>query len=593
MFCSKCGNEIKESMKFCPKCGSQNSRNINYTQEALSDNKKTNSIKENDSNIQKNIIGNNGSVLKKFVNIKTIIGAIVLVVIACILCSIGGGDSDEHDSVKAVNNTDSTEVAETNISAKMRNGNVVTDFTKISDKLYISKYYEEYKNQCPYEKILEQKNFKLYDKICLLEHTFDEHIDEDRVQQVDGLTHYCNDTIRIMCQYTDEFTSVTVKKYYDVCMTNFWENDLNNWKMMANVYLFDDEEVDYAGLNDTYWYVEGNALSGLSYNIFMDGGLLDSYYMDSDKVKLYIHFRNLEDVQIRTTRDSGMLALNYSNEHEICDMKIIYEDKCVEGVLAAGGNGDDFLRASFGVDDVLVTEMYVHPIGAWDSSSLLRFENTGSSRAMTKITKTEFDNTSGVIVKNNDKDNSVEAYEDYFEEDDSWENGATYSNEDIIYQVIVDAPDGYVNVRADASADSEILFEVPNGCVEGIAGEDGGWLIIPLSPGGANSFGYIHSSQVSVIKLEPGSEYIIDGSDSGYFDQTYLNGFSQWDCRLARNEIYARHGKIFKDETLQSYFSDCSWYTALYEDVPDSMLNQWEIENIKTIINYEQQMGYR
>lgn len=89
------------------------------------------------------------------------------------------------------------------------------------------------------------------------------------------------------------------------------------------------------------------------------------------------------------------------------------------------------------------------------------------------------------------------------------------------------------------------------------------------------------------------SEYIIDGSDSGYFDESYLYGFTADECRLARNEIYARHGKIFQDESLQQYFNSRTWYTPEYDDVPDSMLNQWELENVKTIINYEKAMGYR
>ena len=97
------------------------------------------------------------------------------------------------------------------------------------------------------------------------------------------------------------------------------------------------------------------------------------------------------------------------------------------------------------------------------------------------------------------------------------------------------------------------------------------------------------------LSKTPNSNFIIEGSDSGYFGETFLEGFSAWDCRLARNEIYARHGKIFKDEALQTYFNSFSgiWYTPEYEDVPDSMLNQWEIDNVKTIIGYEEKMGYR
>ena len=34
--------------------------------------------------------------------------------------------------------------------------------------------------------------------------------------------------------------------------------------------------------------------------------------------------------------------------------------------------------------------------------------------------------------------------------------------------------------------------------------------------------------------------------------------------RLAKNELYARHGRIFNREDLQEYFEDCSWYEGVY-----------------------------
>lgn len=166
---------------------------------------------------------------------------------------------------------------------------------------------------------------------------------------------------------------------------------------------------------------------------------------------------------------------------------------------------------------------------------------------------------------------------------------------DILYEVIADAPDGYVNVRTDTTTDSMVIYEAGNGNLFSVTGEYGDWLEVALQPTGTNPFGYIHSSQVTRLSKTPNSNFIIEGSDSGYFGEAFLEGFSAWDCRLARNEIYARHGKIFKDEALQTYFNSFSgiWYTPEYEDVPDSMLNQWEIENVKTIIGYEEKMGYR
>ena len=43
-------------------------------------------------------------------------------------------------------------------------------------------------------------------------------------------------------------------------------------------------------------------------------------------------------------------------------------------------------------------------------------------------------------------------------------------------------------------------------------------------------------------------------------DKGDLMGLSASELKIARNEIYARHGKIFKDKILQEHFDKCSWY---------------------------------
>ncbi|MCM1124965.1 MAG: YARHG domain-containing protein [Lachnospiraceae bacterium] len=52
---------------------------------------------------------------------------------------------------------------------------------------------------------------------------------------------------------------------------------------------------------------------------------------------------------------------------------------------------------------------------------------------------------------------------------------------------------------------------------------------------------------------------------------------------LAKNEIYARHGYIFKEPDLYNYFMGCIWYTPAVapEDFREEMLNEYEKENLK------------
>lgn len=83
------------------------------------------------------------------------------------------------------------------------------------------------------------------------------------------------------------------------------------------------------------------------------------------------------------------------------------------------------------------------------------------------------------------------------------------------------------------------------------------------------------------------SEYIFEDSNSRYLTNSDLYGLSSEELRYARNEIYARHGRRFKDEQLQSYFNSKSWYQGYRDEIPDSELNAVEIANRDLISSFE------
>ena len=74
-----------------------------------------------------------------------------------------------------------------------------------------------------------------------------------------------------------------------------------------------------------------------------------------------------------------------------------------------------------------------------------------------------------------------------------------------------------------------------------------------------------------------------------------LSGLSPSRLRLARNEIYARHGRRFSDPALQRYFDSLSWYNGTIEpsDFNDNVFNSYERANCILIIDYEREHGYR
>ena len=94
---------------------------------------------------------------------------------------------------------------------------------------------------------------------------------------------------------------------------------------------------------------------------------------------------------------------------------------------------------------------------------------------------------------------------------------------------------------------------------------------------------------------ESTSEYLLPDSDSRYLTEDDLAGFTAEQCRLARNEIYARHGRRFSDPALQRYFDSLSWYSGTIEpsDFNDNVFNSYERANCRLIVQYEQEHGYR
>lgn len=91
------------------------------------------------------------------------------------------------------------------------------------------------------------------------------------------------------------------------------------------------------------------------------------------------------------------------------------------------------------------------------------------------------------------------------------------------------------------------------------------------------------------------SEFVLPNSSTEPISITDVEGLTQYQCLIARNEIYARHGRKFKDQGLQEYFNNCSWYNGTIEpdDFQESYLSDLERENEEIIVGYEEEMGYR
>ena len=68
-----------------------------------------------------------------------------------------------------------------------------------------------------------------------------------------------------------------------------------------------------------------------------------------------------------------------------------------------------------------------------------------------------------------------------------------------------------------------------------------------------------------------------------------LNGLSLHELRLLRNEIYARHGRMFKTDWLGQYFYNQPWYVP-DENFKDEELSGNDKVNVETIVRYENRL---
>jgi len=84
-------------------------------------------------------------------------------------------------------------------------------------------------------------------------------------------------------------------------------------------------------------------------------------------------------------------------------------------------------------------------------------------------------------------------------------------------------------------------------------------------------------------------DYVLPYSSIRELKDNDLRSLTKNELRLARNEIYARYGRVFRDETLQKYFDSKSWYKKLSK-LPlgtEPTLTKLERSNIELIQVYE------
>lgn len=87
-------------------------------------------------------------------------------------------------------------------------------------------------------------------------------------------------------------------------------------------------------------------------------------------------------------------------------------------------------------------------------------------------------------------------------------------------------------------------------------------------------------------------DYILPDSDWDTVTYSDLAGLSLAELRIARNEIFARHGRLFEDDLLNKWFFSKDWYLNIHNKKAPSEFSynfsQVELDNVDTIRAYEE-----
>ncbi|MEP2990088.1 MAG: TIR domain-containing protein [Parasphingorhabdus sp.] len=148
---------------------------------------------------------------------------------------------------------------------------------------------------------------------------------------------------------------------------------------------------------------------------------------------------------------------------------------------------------------------------------------------------------------------------------------------------MIEDADGWTNFRAEPTRSSSIVGRIETGEVFYTHRQQGQWWKIRTDDG---QIGYMHYSRIALTasRAKSATVYFPD-SGSRIIGPGELSSLSKAELRLARNEIFARKGRIFQSADLTEHFSRFDWYRPTSTEVA---VNDTEKANARTIQAEEQ-----
>lgn len=157
---------------------------------------------------------------------------------------------------------------------------------------------------------------------------------------------------------------------------------------------------------------------------------------------------------------------------------------------------------------------------------------------------------------------------------------------------VIDDPEGFTNIRSERSAKSEILGKVLDGETFLTYRQPGAWWRVRKADG---TTGFMFRKYIRLIDgAAPaipagsapagvgGSGVVIPDSSDRMLSADELGNYSALELRIARNEIFARHGFRFSDPSLRAHFGRFDWYRPTADTVSLSATEKANIALLKS-----------
>lgn len=186
-------------------------------------------------------------------------------------------------------------------------------------------------------------------------------------------------------------------------------------------------------------------------------------------------------------------------------------------------------------------------------------------------------------------------YKQALETADAWQKQAREISDRVV--------EGAANADSDGDGNAPVSGESAGGsgaAGDGVSGSgtmgNGTNSSGPTGGNGAGGSGLADNGTAGGDTADPDpdaeTEFVFKDSDSRYLTEEDLEGMDAWQLLMARNEIYARHGRLFSNPEIQAYFNEKSWYQGtVAPEVFDAQImdifNDYELANIEFIRAHE------